>query len=54
VLAQWERRGRRWRVVSESDGWVTVGLMGDGGAVVSRVTGARTAVLTSFLGCADG
>ena len=38
-----------WRVVDESEGWVTVGLMSDGGEKGSRVTGARTAVLTSFL-----
>jgi hypothetical protein len=54
VLSQWETRGGRWRVVTESEGWVTVGLMSDGGEEVSRVTGARTAVLASFLASAGG
>jgi hypothetical protein len=38
-------------VVSETDAWLTIGLMScDGGEEMSRVTGSRTAVLTAFLG----
>lgn len=51
LLSRWESRGGHWQVVSETDAWLTIGLMScDGGEEMSRVTGSRTAVLTAFLG----
>lgn len=50
VLSRWETRGGHWRVVNETEAWLTVGLMGCDGEGMSRVTGSRTAVLTAFLG----
>ena len=50
VLSRWETHGGRWRVVNETEGWLTVGLMSCDGEEMSSVTGSRTAVLTAFLG----
>ncbi len=49
VLSRWEAQGGRWRVLDESDAWLTVGLMSGEDRQISRVTGSRTAVLTAFL-----
>jgi hypothetical protein len=51
MLSRWETQGGHWRVVHETEAWLTVGLLScDGGEEMSRVTGSRTAVLTAFLG----
>ena len=49
MLSRWETQGGQWRVVNETEAWLTVGLVSCDGEEVSRVTGARTAVLTAFL-----
>ena len=50
VLERWELAGGRWEVLGSSDTWIDVGLFpAGGGAQVSRVSGARTSVLHSFL-----
>ncbi len=49
VLSRWEAQGGRWRVLDESDAWLTVELMSGADRQISRVTGSRTAVLTAFL-----
>lgn len=50
VLSRWETRGGHWRVVNETEAWLTVGLMSCDDEEMSRVTSSRTAVLTAFLG----
>lgn len=50
MLSRWETRGGYWRVVDETETWLTVGLMSCDDQEMSRVTGSRTAVLTAFLG----
>jgi hypothetical protein len=49
VLSRWETQGGHWRVVSETGAWLTVGLMSCDDEEMSRVTAARTAVLSAFL-----
>ncbi|KQV69804.1 hypothetical protein ASC64_08260 [Nocardioides sp. Root122] len=50
VLERWELAGGRWEVLASSDTWIDIGLFpADGGDQVSRVSGARTSVLRSFL-----
>ena len=50
VLSRWELQGGQWRVVTETEAWLTIGLMSCGGEEMSRVSGSRTTVLTAFLG----
>ena len=50
VLTRWERSGGHWKVLNINDNWIDIGLLTcDGGEQMSRVSGARTAVLRSFL-----
>ena len=50
VLERWELTGGRWEVLAASDTWIDIDLFpADGGEQVSRVSGARTSVLRSFL-----
>ena len=50
VLQRWETTGGQWRVVRSSDTWIELDLCSsDGEEQVSRVSGARTTVLRSFL-----
>jgi hypothetical protein len=50
VLGRWESSGGRWQVLASSADWVDIGLFtSDGGQQVTRVSGARTSVLHSFL-----
>lgn len=50
VLSRWADSGGHWRILEEADHWLTVGLYScDGGEEMTRVTGARTAVLTAYL-----
>ena len=50
VLARWEDSGGHWRLLSSSAEWVDIGLYScDGGEQMSRVSGARTTVLRSYL-----
>lgn len=49
-LSRWETSGGHWRILEESDGWLTVGLFTcDGGEEMGRASGARTDPLTTFL-----
>lgn len=49
VLERWEISGGHWQVLSQSDAWITIGLLSCGGhEEMSRVT-ARTAELSAFL-----
>ncbi|WP_445258144.1 hypothetical protein [Nocardioides aurantiacus] len=50
VLARWENSGGHWKVLNETAGWIDIGLFTcDGGEQMSRVSGARTTVLHSYL-----
>jgi hypothetical protein len=49
VLSRWEVQGGQWRVVTETEARLTVGLMSCGGEEMSRVTGSGTTALTAFL-----
>ena len=49
VLTRWERSGGHWRVLNVDDDWIDIGLLTCGGEQMSRVSGARTSVLRSFL-----
>lgn len=50
-LSRWETSGGHWRILRETDDWLTVGLYTcDGGEEMGRASGARTAELTTFLG----
>lgn len=49
VLSRWEVQGGQWRVVTETEARLSVGLMSCGGEEMGRVTGSRTTVLTAFL-----
>lgn len=50
VLARWEESGGHWKVLSASADWIDIGLFTcDGGEQMSRVGGARTTVLHSYL-----
>lgn len=50
VLARWEDSGGRWKVLDARDDWIEIGLFTcDGGEEMSRVGGARTTVLHSYL-----
>ena len=50
VLARWERAGGHWKVLNEDDDWIDIGLLTcDGGERMTRLSGARTSVLRSFL-----
>lgn len=50
VLTRWERSGGHWQVLNVDDDWIDIGLFRcDGGEQMSRVSGARTSVLRSFL-----
>lgn len=49
VLSRWEGAGGHWRILGETARWVTVGLFScDGGEEMSRITGERTSVLTTY------
>jgi hypothetical protein len=50
VLSRWHTQGGHWRVVNETEAWLTVELMNCDDEGMSRVTAPRTAVLTAFLG----
>lgn len=50
VLSRWETQGGHWRVLNETEAWLTVGLVSCDEQEMSRITSARTAVLTEFLG----
>lgn len=50
VLTRWERSGGHWNVLSLDDEWIDIGLFARGDdKQMSRVRGARTSVLRSFL-----
>lgn len=50
LLERWERSGGHWRIVSLRENWIALELLTcDGGESVSRVSGARTSVLRSYL-----
>ena len=50
VLTRWERSGGYWQVLNVQDDWIDIGLFTcDGGEQMSRLSGARTSVLRSFL-----
>ena len=50
VLSRWEDSGGEWRILSTGDEWIEVGLFAcDGKEEMSRVSGARTSVLRSYL-----
>lgn len=50
VLTRWESSGGHWRVLGSGPSWIEVGLFTcDGGEQMSRVGGARTAALDSYL-----
>lgn len=50
VLSRWENSGGHWRILGDADHWLTIGLYScDGGEEMARVTGARTAALTTYL-----
>ena len=50
VLARWEDSGGQWKVLNASADWIDIGLFTcDGGERMSRVGGARTTVLHSYL-----
>jgi hypothetical protein len=51
VLSRWEESGGQWRVLGTGTEWIEVGLFAcDGKEEMSRVSGARTSVLRSYLG----
>lgn len=50
VLSRWESTGGHWRVLRLKDEWIEIGLFaGNGEDEVTRVSGARTAVLRTYL-----
>jgi hypothetical protein len=50
VLSRWEDFGGQWEVLSSSADWIEIGLFTcDGAEQMSRVSGARTSVLHSYL-----
>lgn len=50
VLARWENSGGHWKVLSSNADWIDIGLFScDGSEEMSRVSGARTTVLHSYL-----
>ena len=49
VLERWEASGGHWRVLETRTDWVEVGLLSCDGEQMSRVSSARTAVLSSYL-----
>ena len=54
VLTRWERSGGHWQVLSSNDVWIDIGLFScDGLEQMSRVSGARTAVLRAYLAGRD-
>lgn len=50
VLSRWESSGGKWRVLSMTEDWISVGLLTCGGdEEMSQVSGRRSTVLRSFL-----
>jgi hypothetical protein len=50
VLSRWEDSGGQWRILAETERWLTVGLFScDGGEEMTRVTGERTPVVAAYL-----
>ena len=50
VLCRWADSGGHWKVLRSSADWIDIGLYTcDGGEQMSRVSGARTSALRSYL-----
>lgn len=49
VLRRWEDSGGQWRVLEAREDWIDIALVSCDGEQMSRVSSARTSVLTSYL-----